>query len=171
MMRFATLKGPLTIVLLGAVLAMAGCSMFGHTRSGEVTTASMKGHFDVVIKAYKEGQFLVDGAVLSALDTGSHFAYLRDQGKLPKSVLLEPSDDSGIHKQHLQYLARMAIDYGFKAYYDDRGTLVQINPEDTKARALQDHVDRKPVQDAQPSGGGMMGGGVGGGGVGGPGGY
>jgi len=160
MMRLATLKAPLTAVLLGAVLALAGCSMFGGTKGG-VTTASMKGQFDAVIQAYKEGQFLVDGAVLSAVDTGSHFAYLKDQGKLPKTVLLEPSDDSGIRKQHLQYLARMQIDYGFRAYYDDKGTLVEINPQDTKARALQDHVERKRPDDEQ-HGGGMMGGSRGG---------
>jgi hypothetical protein len=107
----------------------------------------MKGQFDTVIKAYKDGQFIVDGGVLSAIDTGSHFAYLKDQGKLPKTVLLEPSDDSKIRKQHLQYLARMQLDYGFRAYYDDKGTLVEINPKDTKARALQDATPRHKPSD------------------------
>jgi hypothetical protein len=77
--------------------------------------------------------------VLSALDTGSHFAYLKDAGKLPKTVLLVPSDDYKVRKQHLQYLARMQLDYGFVAYYDDGGTLKQIDAVDTKARALEDY--------------------------------
>jgi hypothetical protein len=126
---------------------MVGCSLLGGTKKNEVTTASMKGQFDTVIKAYKDGQFIVDGGVLSAIDTGSHFAYLKDQGKLPKTVLLEPSDDSKIRKQHLQYLARMQLDYGFRAYYDDKGTLVEINPKDTKARALQDATPRHKPSD------------------------
>jgi hypothetical protein len=147
MMRFATLlKATLTALLLGATVALVGCSL-GGTKKNEVTTASMRGQFDTVIKAYKDGQFLVDGGVLSAIDTGSHFAYLKDQGKLPKTVLLEPSDDSKIRKQHLQYLARMQLDYGFRAYYDDKGTLVEINPQDTKARALQDAAPRHKIDD------------------------
>jgi hypothetical protein len=110
----------------------------------------MKGQFDATIQAYKEGQFLVDGAVLSAVDLGSHFAYLKDQGKLPKTVLLQSSDDSKIRKLHLQYLARLQLDYGFHAYYDNKGTLTEINPQDTKARALQDHHERAPAAEAPP---------------------
>lgn len=140
------LKAAATALVLGAVLALAGCSL-NRTKGAEVTTASMRGQFDMTLQAYKDGQFLVDGAVLSALDTGSHFAYLKDQGKLPKTVLLEPSDDSKIRKQHLQYLARMQIDYGFRAYYDDKGTLVEINPQDTKARQLEDTKPKPKVAD------------------------
>jgi hypothetical protein len=150
MIRFSTLLRRATAaIMLGSLLALAGCHL-GGTKGEEVSTASMRGQFDVVIKAYKQGQFLVDGAVLSAIDTGSHFAYLKDQGKLPKTVLLERSDDSKIRKQHLQYMARMQIDYGFKVYYDDKGTLKQINPQDTKARALEDHHDRVKAPDAPP---------------------
>ncbi len=139
------LKGTVMAVLLGGSVLVAGCSMFGT--KGEVTTASMQGQFDATIKAYKDGQFLVDGAVLSAMDTGSHFAYLKDQGKLPKTILLERSDESKIRKQHLQYMARMQLDYGMRVYYDDDGTLKEINPQDTKARQLEDSHERKPIQD------------------------
>jgi hypothetical protein len=150
MIRFSTLLRRATAaIMLGSLLALAGCHL-GGTKGEEVSTASMKGQFDVVIKAYKQGQFLVDGAVLSAIDTGSHFAYLKDQGKLPKTVLLERSDDSKIRKQHLQYMARMQLDYGFKVYYDDKGTLKQINPQDTKARALEDHHEPVKAPDAPP---------------------
>ncbi|WP_447733764.1 hypothetical protein [Rhodanobacter soli] len=128
--------------MLGSLLVLAGCHR-GSTKD-EVSAAQAQGQFDTVIKAYKSGQFLVDGAVLSALDTGSHFAYLKDQGKLPKTVLLERSDDSKVRKQHLQYMARMQLDYGFIVYYDDDGTLKKINPVATKARRLEDY--RAPMQ-------------------------
>jgi hypothetical protein len=144
MIRFSTLlKRATAAIMLGSLLALAGCHL-GGTKGEEVSTASMKGQFDVVIKAYKQGQFLVDGAVLSAIDTGSHFAYLKDQGKLPKTVLLERSDDSKIRKQHLQYMARMQDDYKFTVYFDDDGTLKKINPIDTEARPLQE--THAPVQ-------------------------
>ncbi|KRE87470.1 hypothetical protein ASG75_04920 [Rhodanobacter sp. Soil772] len=128
--------------MLGSLLVLAGCHR-GNTKD-EVSAAQAQGQFDTVVKAYKSGQFLVDGAVLSALDTGSHFAYLKDQGKLPKTVLLERSDDSKVRKQHLQYMARMQLDYGFTVYYDDGGTLKKINPVATKARRLEDY--HAPVQ-------------------------
>lgn len=134
-------------VLLASALVLSGCHM-GGTKD-EVTTQQMTGQFDATIQAYKGGQFLVDGAVLSAIDTGSHFAYLKDQGKLPKTVLLTPSDDSKIRKQHLQYFARMQLDYGFAAYYDDKGTLKKINPVDVKARALEDYHAPVKMNDEQ----------------------
>ncbi|MET4568114.1 hypothetical protein [Rhodanobacter soli] len=143
MIRLSTLlTRTAAAAMLGSLLVLAGCHR-GSTKD-EVSAAQAQGQFDTVIKAYKSGQFLVDGAVLSALDTGSHFAYLKDQGKLPKTVLLERSDDSKVRKQHLQYMARMQLDYGFTVYYDDDGTLKKINPVATKARRLEDY--RAPVQ-------------------------
>jgi hypothetical protein len=143
MIRFSTLLTRIaTAALLGSAMLLAGCSL-GGTKEG-VSTDAMRGQFDATIQAYKNGQFLVDGAVLSALDTGSHFAYLKDQGKLPKTVLLERSEDSKIRKQHLQYMARMQDDYGFTVYFDDDGTLKKINPIDNDDRPLQD--THAPVQ-------------------------
>jgi hypothetical protein len=151
MIRFSTLLTRATgAIMLGSLLLLAGCSLIGGTKHPDVTTASMKGQFDATIEAYKEGQFMVDGAVLSSIDVSSHFAYLKDQGKLPKTVLLESSDDSKIRKQHLQYMARMQLDYGFRVFYDDKGTLKEINPVETKARDLQDHHDKPPVEDSAP---------------------
>ncbi|KZC15693.1 hypothetical protein RHOFW510R12_04345 [Rhodanobacter sp. FW510-R12] len=148
MTRFSILLTRVTAALmLGSLLVLAGCHR-GSTRDA-VGTASMKGQFDATLQAYKDGQFLLDGAVLSALDVGSHFAYLKDQGKLPKTVLLVPSDDSKIRKRHLEYLARMQMDYGFTAYYDDGGTLTKINPVETKARALEDHHAPAALPDSQ----------------------
>ena len=154
MIRFPPLFKRVTVaIMLCSFMLLAGCNMFGGGTK-EVTTASMKGQFDTTIQSYKEGQFLVDGAVLSAIDTGSHFAYLKDQGKLPKTVLLTASDDSKIRKEHLQYMARMQLDYGFRVYYDNKGTLTEINPVDTKARELEDHHDKPTVDSSTPTAGG-----------------
>ncbi|HET6806809.1 MAG TPA: hypothetical protein VFH59_15345 [Frateuria sp.] len=138
MTRFTTLFHRAgAALLLGSLLALGGC----HHESvkEQAAIAKVQNEFDATIKAYKSGQFLVDGAVLSALDTGSHFAYLKDVGKLPKTVLLLPSDESSVRKTHLQFMARMQLDYGFTVYYDDDGTLKKINPVQTKARALEDY--------------------------------
>jgi hypothetical protein len=134
-------------ILLGSLLALGGC----HRESvkDKAAIAQAQNQFDATIEAYKSGQFLVDGAVLSALDTGSHFAYLKDVGKLPKTVLLLPSDDSKIRKQHLEFMARMQLDYGFAVYYDDGGTLKKINPVETKARALEDYHAPVKMNDEQ----------------------
>jgi hypothetical protein len=146
MIRISTLLTRATAaIMLGSVLLLAGCHT-GTIKGDKVSTESMKGQFDETLQSFKDGQFIVDGAVLSAIDLGSHFAYLKDQGKLPKTVLLERSDDARISKKHLQYMARMQLDYGFRTFYDDKGTLKEINPQDTKARALEDHHERAPME-------------------------
>lgn len=148
MTRFTTRMARVgAALLIGSSLVLAGCHR-GDTKN-EVATAQAKGEFDATIEAYKSGQFLVDGAVLSALDTGSHFAYLKDIGKLPKTVLLAPSDDSKVRKQHLQFMARMQLDYGFVTYYDDDGMLKKINPQETKARELEEYHAPAPISDEQ----------------------
>ncbi|SFS03322.1 hypothetical protein SAMN05216570_1704 [Dyella sp. OK004] len=139
MIRLSTLLSrTAAAILLGSLLVLAGCHR-GDTKGEAIKTEQMQGKFDATVEAYKSGQFVVDGAVLSALDTGSHFAYLKDQGKLPKTVLLMRSDESKIRKQHLEFMARMQLDYGFVVYYDDGGTLKKINAIETKARDLEDY--------------------------------
>jgi len=138
MIRLSTLSSRgAAVLMIGSLLVLGGCHR-GASRD-TVETAQTQSQFDMTMKAYKNGQFLIDGAVVSALDAGSHFSYLKETGKLPKTVLLLPSDDSKIRKQHLQYMARLQLDYGFVAYYDDGGKLARINPVDTKARALEDY--------------------------------
>lgn len=150
MIRLSTLAGRLVAAsLLASALVLAGCHR-GDTKA-EVAAMQAQQHFDAVIKAYKGGQFLVDDAVLSAIDTGSHFAYLKDAGKLPKTVLLVPSDDSKVRKQHLEYMARISLDYGVLVYYDDKGELKQINPQETKARTLEDYHGPAKMNDEQKS--------------------
>lgn len=148
MSRISTLLVRMTAaIMLGSVLLLAGCHR-NQVKQEQHLAASMKSQFDLTMQAYKDGQFLIDGAVLSALDAGSHFAYLRDQGKLPKKVLLIDGDDAKVGKKHLQYLARMAIDYGFGAYFfDSKGRLTEISPVDVKARKLDDYHKRAPVSD------------------------
>ncbi|HEX5305691.1 MAG TPA: hypothetical protein VFW82_06370 [Dyella sp.] len=138
MIRLHTFAGRLIAgAVLASALVLAGCHR-GDVKT-EVAAIKAQQHFDTVIEAYKSGQFLVDGAVLSAIDTGSHFAYLKDAGKLPKTILLAPSEESKVRKQHLEYMARIALDYGVIVYYDDDGELKRINPQETKARALEDY--------------------------------
>lgn len=129
-----------SIVMLGAMLALAGCS--GNVKSTQASDALASFKPDTTVKTYKGGQFELDGAVISPLDLGSHFAYLKDQGKLPKTVLLERSDESKIRKRHLQYMARMALDYGFAVYYDHKGELRRINPVAKDARTLDDGTSK-----------------------------
>jgi hypothetical protein len=137
---FARIAG---MAVLASALALTGC--FGKGKS--IPTAEVQGQFDATIKAYKSGQFVVDGAVLSAADTGSHFAYLKDQGKLPKTVLLEPSDDSKVRDAHLGFMARMQLDYGFTVYYDKKGQLVRLDAVESNAKPLEDTHDRAPLPD------------------------
>ncbi|WP_225737624.1 hypothetical protein [Dyella acidiphila] len=164
MIRFSTLpRRGAAVLLIGSLLVLGGCHR-GASKD-EVPTSQTQSQFDLTMKAYKSGQFLIDGAVLSALDAGSHFAYLKETGRLPKTVLLLPSDDSKIRKQHLQYMARLQLDYGFVVYYDDGGKLARINPVDTKARALEDYhaPAAAPSSDNQKDASGNAYGGNGGG--------
>jgi hypothetical protein len=147
MIRLPTLMGrAAAAILLVSMLLLAGCH-FGGTKADKVATSTEKSQFDYTIKAYKSGQFIVDGAVLSAADTGSHFAYLKDQGKLPKTVLVLPSDDSKIRDNHLGFLARMQLDYGFAVYYDKKGELVRLNAVEENARQLEDTPNKAALPD------------------------
>lgn len=140
------------VALAGSLLALAGCHSVSVKEKAAMKEA--QGNFDATLKAGKGGQFLVNGALLSAIDTGSHFAYLKESDKLPRTVLLLPSDDSKVRKEHLQYMARMELDYGFVAYYDDDGVLTKIDPVQTKARTLQDYhapVKEEPTENSSRS--------------------
>lgn len=148
MIRFSTLLSRAAAALmLGSVLVLAGCHRGATLNSNQL--AQLQKKFDVTVEAYKGGQFTLDGAVLSSVDLSSHFAYLRDIGKLPKTVLLLPSDEYKIRKEHLQYMARMILDYGFAVYYEQKGVLKQINPIETKARRLQEYHGPVKMDDGQ----------------------
>lgn len=117
--------------LVAATVLLAGCNSYDVKTQQQIKAMSTK--FNTVVAAYKKQQFTLDGAVLSSADLGSHFAYLKDQGKLPTRVLLVPSEKSSIHKEHLAYLLRMGLNDGFKVYYDNDGVLTRVTPENTAA--------------------------------------
>lgn len=127
MTRFRRWKFATFIMLaMAAVLTLSACS--SGVKSISVAQAKADGDFGLIVKAYKGGQFLLDGAILSSLDLSSHFAYLRDQHRLPKTILLERSDKSKIRRDHLRYMASMALTYGFTVYFDKGGKLHEIMP-------------------------------------------
>jgi hypothetical protein len=148
MTRVPTLMARIAGALfLASMLVLAGCHR-GVSKNDAIATKSEQGKFDYTLKAYKSGQFeTMDGAVLSAADAGSHFAYLKDTGKLPKTVLLLPSDDSKIRDNHLGFMARMALDYGFAVYYDKKGELVRLNAVESEARQLEDTPHKADLPD------------------------
>ncbi len=115
----------ITLLLAGVALTISACS---GVQSMQVSKAKAAGDFDLVVQSYKNGQFMLNGAIISPLDLSAHFAYLRDQHRLPKTILLERSDEQKIHKQHLRDMATMAMKYGFTVYYDDDGNLRRVVP-------------------------------------------
>lgn len=122
---------PLIAVLLGIALLLGGCN--GQSVKDKMRADQLAQGFKTVVKSYKSGQFELDGAVLSQVDLSSHFAYLRDQGRVPKRVLLLRSDETKIHKEHLAAMARMALDYHFQLFYDKGGELVRIKASEADA--------------------------------------
>ncbi|KGI77323.1 hypothetical protein [Oleiagrimonas soli] len=111
-------------------------------------TAKLEKTFPMTVESYKSGQFLLDGAVLSAVDLGGHFAYLRDQGQLPKRVLLKRSDDTKIHKQHLLAMARIELDYGVAVFYEKKGELKRLVVADKNdIPQLREHEKGVPLPD------------------------
>jgi hypothetical protein len=118
------------VAVAAAMLVLSACS--SGVKGQDVAIKSIEQHIDLKVEAYKGGQFLLDGALLSSMDLGSHFAYLRDQHRLPKSVLLKPSDEYKIKKDQLLAMARMQMTYGFKVYYERKGKLVRLEVTDAK---------------------------------------
>ncbi|WP_449424984.1 hypothetical protein [Rhodanobacter lindaniclasticus] len=56
-------------IMLGSVVLLAGCHR-NQVKHEQSLAASMKGQFDLTLQSYKDGQFLLDGAVLSAIGHG-----------------------------------------------------------------------------------------------------
>ena len=119
---------------LAAALLLAGCN--GNVRSGAPVTANVPQHFDMTLETYKNGQFLLDGALLSPEDLASHFRYLDEQKKLPKTVLLKPSRESGVKDTQLRWFAGLQVTFGFTGYAELGGKLTLVNararPRDKK---------------------------------------
>ncbi len=112
------------LALVAAMLVLSACS--SGIKGDDVATSKLEKHFDLTVQAYKNDQFLLDGALLSPVDLGGHFAYLKDRNRLPRTVLVLPSDESKIHKGHLLTMARLELDYGFAVYYRNKDKLMRI---------------------------------------------
>jgi len=132
------------LALVAAMLLLGACS--SGVKSQQVINLEKK--MDLKVEAYKKGQFLLDGALLTPMDLSSHFAYLRDQHRLPHSVLLTKSDESKVRKEQLMALARMQLTYGFTVYYEKGGKLVRLEVTDAKSvPQLRRHKEGPPLPD------------------------
>ncbi len=114
----------LTAVLAG-VLGLTACNPYIHT--GKTVEAVMPKHYSMVIETYKDGQFMLDGALLSQEELASHFRYLAETKKLPKTVLLKPSEKYDIKNPQLRWFAGLQLSFGFTGYADLDGSLTLVN--------------------------------------------
>ncbi|MGH8155692.1 MAG: hypothetical protein ACREP0_10745 [Rhodanobacteraceae bacterium] len=107
--------------MLGSLLALAACN--ANVRRGAETVVNVPQHYDMTLGAYKDNQFLLDGAVLSAPDLEGHFRYLEDQKQLPKTVLLEDSDSAKVNDADLREFASLQLAFHFTGYVLHKGKL------------------------------------------------
>ncbi|WP_136256322.1 hypothetical protein [Metallibacterium scheffleri] len=132
--RKTAIRAALTAGILSVTLLLAGCN--GNVRSGGPVVANVPLHYDMVLESYKNGQFLLDGALLSPEDLASHFRYLDERKKLPKTVLLKPSSESSVKDSQLRWFAGLQVTFGFTGYADLDGKLTLVNaqahPDDKK---------------------------------------
>ena len=125
--RTTFIRAALACGVLAAGMLLAGCN--GNVRSGGPVAANVPLHYDMTLEAYKNGQFLLDGALLSPEDLASHFRYLDEQKKLPKTVLLKPSSESGVKDTQLRWFAGLQVTFGFKGYAELDGKLTLVNAQ------------------------------------------
>ncbi len=139
--RKTAIRAALAAGALSVTLLLAGCN--GNVRSGGPVVANVPLHYDMVLESYKDGQFLLDGALLSPADLASHFRYLDEQRKLPKTVLLKPSSKSGVKDTQLRWFAGLQVTFGFTGYADLGGKLTLVNarvhPADAKHKPEAGH--------------------------------
>ncbi len=125
--RITFIRAALACGVLAAGMLLAGCN--GNVRSGGPVVANVPLHYDMTLETYKNGQFLLDGALLSPEDLASHFRYLDEQKKLPKTVLLKPSSESGVKDTQLRWFAGLQVTFGFKGYAELDGKLTLVNAQ------------------------------------------
>lgn len=111
--------------LLATMFALAACT--GNVRSGGETTVNVPEHYDMTIGAFKDNQFLLNGAVLTAPDLEAHFRYLQDQKQLPGTVLLEDSDSEKISNADLEEFAALQLSFHFTGYVMHKGKLTLMS--------------------------------------------
>ena len=111
--------------MLAAMFALAGCS--GIVRHGGETTVNVPQQYDMTIGAYKDNQFMLDGAVLSAPDLEAHFRYLQDQKQLPRTVLLQDTDSAKVNNADLEEFASLQLSFRFTGYVMHKGKLTLLS--------------------------------------------
>jgi hypothetical protein len=111
----------LGVSMLALMLALSGC--YGRVRGGGETTVNVPTHYDMVLEAAKDGQFVLDGATLSPDDLGGHFRYLKDQKELPKTVLLKDGPDQKVKNNQLEYFASLQLSFNFTGYVERKAML------------------------------------------------
>jgi hypothetical protein len=111
--------------MLATMLALAACN--ANVRSGGETTVNVPDSYDMTIGAYKDKQFMLDGAVLSASDLEAHFRYLQDQKQLPKTVLLEDTDSAKVNDADLEEFALLQLSFHFTGYVKHKGKLTLMS--------------------------------------------
>jgi hypothetical protein len=127
---------------LAVVLVLAGCG--GTVRKGGVVTASVPVQYDMVISAFKDKQYQLDGAVLSAADLEAHFRYLQDTKQLPKTVLMKDGEKTKLNNANLEEFASLALAFNFTGYIEHKGKLRLLSAVEAKpgsAAAEQVHRD------------------------------
>ncbi len=122
--------------MLATMFALAACN--GTVRSGGETTVNVPGSYDMTIGAYKDNQFMLDGAVLSAPDLEAHFRYLQDQKQLPKTVLLEDTDSAKINNADLEEFANLQLSFHFTGYVKHKGKLTLMSAVEAPKKAKSD---------------------------------
>ena len=122
----------LGISMLALMLALSGC--YGRVRGGGGTTVNVPVHYDMVLEAAKDGQFILDGATLSFDDLGGHFRYLKDQKQLPKSVLLKDGPDAKVKNAQLEYFASLQLSFNFTGYVEHKGKLQLLSAVQDKSK-------------------------------------
>lgn len=119
-------RGLVLVALIGLVAGLAGCS--SNVRTGAVDDSQ----YDMVVSAYMDGQFKLDGAVLADPDLDGHFEYLQTTNNMPRTVLLKDSDDSKVRSGHLRDFARLQAKYGFKGFVEHKGEVKPLQPKGGK---------------------------------------
>ena len=111
--------------MLATMFALVGCN--GIVRHGGETTVNVPQAYDMTIGAFKDNQFMLDGAVLSAPDLEAHFRYLQDQKQLPRTVLLQDTDSAKINNADLEEFASLQLSFHFTGYVMHKGKLTLLS--------------------------------------------
>jgi hypothetical protein len=116
--------------LVATVLVLAGCN--ANVRHGNEATVNVPQQYDMTIGAYKDNQFMLDGAVLSGPDLEAHFRYLQDQKQLPKTVLLTDTDSAKVNNADLEEFASLQLGFKFTGYILHKGKLTLMSAVEGK---------------------------------------